>query len=129
MQYLADTVTLVRHFSKTGKIGKAAKRILEDADKGQHHIFISVISLVEILYLAEKHRIPLDLDKSLDNINRSQNYSLIDLTPEIVKLAASSACKELHDRLILSTAKYLGIPMLTSDQALKDLNEVPTIWQ
>lgn len=129
MQYLADTVTLVRHFSKAGKIGKAAKRVLEDADKGQHHIFISVISLVEILYLSEKHRIPVDLDKTLDSINYSQNDSVVDLTSEIVKLAASSACKELHDRLILSTAKYLGVSILTSDQAMKDLNEVPTIWQ
>jgi len=129
MQYLADTVTLIRHLSKTGKIGKAAKRILEDADKGQHHIFISVISLVEILYLSEKHRIPVDLNKTLNSINYSQNYSVVDLTPEIVKLAAASACKELHDRLILSTAKYLGVSILTSDQAMKDLNEVPTIWQ
>ena len=129
MQYLADTVTVVRHFSKTGKIGKAAKRILEDADNGKHHVFISVISLVEILYLSEKQRIPVNFDKTLDSINYSQNYSVVDLTPEIVKLAASSACKELHDRLILSTAKYLGVSILTSDQAMKDLNEVPTIWQ
>lgn len=129
MQYLTDTVTLVRHFSKTGKIGKAAKRILEDAEKGQNHIFISVISLVEILYLSEKHRIPLDLDKALDSINYSQNYSVVDLTPEIVKFAASSGCKELHDRLILSTAKYLGVSILTSDQTMKDLSEVPAIWQ
>jgi len=129
MQYLTDTVTLVRHLSKVGKIGKAARRILEDADKGHHQIFISVISLVEILYLAEKRRIAIALDEALDSINYSQNYSIVDLTPEIVKVAASSACKELHDRLILSTAKYLGVPILTSDQALRDLNEVPTIWQ
>lgn len=104
MQYLAHTVTLVRHLSKAGKLGKAAKRILDEADKGQHHIFISVISLVEILYLSEKHRIPVDLGKALDSINYSQNYSVVDLTPDIVKFAAASACKELHDRLILSTA-------------------------
>jgi len=59
----------------------------------------------------------------------SQNYSIDDLTPEIVKVAAASACHELHDRLILSTAKYLGVPILTSAQAIRDLNEVPTIWQ
>ncbi|MGH7595936.1 MAG: type II toxin-antitoxin system VapC family toxin [bacterium] len=129
MQYLADTVTLVRHLSKTGKIGKAAKRILEDTDKGHHHIFISVIALVEILYLSERQRIPIKLGETLNSISYSQNYSVVNLTPEIVKVAASSACKELHDRLILSIAKYLGVSILTSDQAMKDLNEVPTIWQ
>jgi len=129
MQYLADTVTLVRHLSKAGKIGKLAKRILEEADKGRHQIFISVISLVEVLYLSEKRRIPIKLDDVLDSITYSQNYSIIDLTPEIVKTASASACKELHDRLILATAKYLGVPILTSDQEITKLNEVPIIWQ
>lgn len=129
MQYLADTVALIRHLSKVGKIGKAAKRILEEADNGRHQIFISVISLVEILYLSEKQRIAINLDDTLDSINYSQNYSIVDLTPEIVKVASASACKELHDRLILSTAKYLGVPILTSDHEMEKLNEVPTIWQ
>lgn len=129
MQYLADTVTLIRHLSKTGKIGKAGKRILVDADKGHHQIFISVISLIEILYLSEKQRLAIKLHDTLDLINYSQNYSIVNLTPEIITVAASSACCELHDRLILSTAKYLGIPLLTSDHEIKRLNEVQTIWQ
>lgn len=129
MQYLADTVALIRHQSKVGKIGKAAKRILEEADQGRHHIFISVISLVEIMYLAEKQRIAINLDAAFDAINYSQNYSIVDLTPEIVKMASASGCKELRDRLILSTAKYLGAPIFTSDHEIEKLNEVPTIWQ
>lgn len=44
MKYLADTVTIIRHFSKTGKVGKNARSLLKGADKGQHHIFISVLS-------------------------------------------------------------------------------------
>lgn len=56
MEYLADTVTVIRHFSKTGKLGSKARVVLEEAEKGRHHIFISVISLVEIMYLAQKLR-------------------------------------------------------------------------
>jgi hypothetical protein len=29
MEYLADTVTIIRHFSGTGRIGRQAKSILE----------------------------------------------------------------------------------------------------
>jgi len=39
MTYLADTITVIRHFSETGKIGKKAKAILDAADQGKHHIY------------------------------------------------------------------------------------------
>jgi predicted nucleic acid-binding protein len=48
MEYAVDTVTIVRHFTNTGKPGRRAKDILEDAENGKHHIFVSIISLVEV---------------------------------------------------------------------------------
>ena len=38
MEYVADTVTIIRHFTNTGKLGEKSKIILEDAEKGKHHI-------------------------------------------------------------------------------------------
>ena len=61
MQYLADTVAIIRHFASVGKIGKAAKSILQDADNGKNKILISIISIVEILYLSERNRIPREI--------------------------------------------------------------------
>ena len=46
MEYIADTVVVIRHFSKTGRMGNNAGRILRDADSGLHTIGISIISLV-----------------------------------------------------------------------------------
>ena len=70
MQFLADTVAIVRHFSNVGKIGKAAKLILQDADSGKNTILISIISIVEILYLSERNKIGFIHNSSLD-----QTYS------------------------------------------------------
>ncbi len=53
MQYLVDTVGLVRHFTKNGRMGQKAGHIL----KNSSGLVVSVISLMEIMYLAEKHRI------------------------------------------------------------------------
>jgi len=50
MNYLADTVTIIRHFSKSGRIGRKASSILEIVEEGEHHLFLSTISLVEILF-------------------------------------------------------------------------------
>ena len=57
MEYLADTVAIIRHFSGTGRIGRAARLVLEGVEKGENNLFLSSVSLVEILYLAEKKRI------------------------------------------------------------------------
>ncbi len=129
MEYLADTVAILRHLAKTGKIGRRAKSILDSTEQGKHHIYISVISLVEIMFLSQKKRIKINLKEVIETINNSANYSIVDLTPQIVMLAESTHFPELHDRLILSTAKYLGIPMLTSDEKIQKMNDVKTIWK
>lgn len=129
MTYLADTVTVIRHFSGTGKIGKKTRMILEDVEQGKHHIFISVISIVEIMYLSEKKRIRIDMADTLRMINSSVNYSIVDLTSDIVVLAQNIKFPELHDRLIIATANYLKIPILTGDKRIRDeINMVESIW-
>ena len=61
MNYVIDTVTITRHFSGTGKIGSKANKIIKEAEEGIHTLFISVVSLFEIMYLAEKNRIKISL--------------------------------------------------------------------
>jgi len=128
MDYLADTVTVIRHFSGVGRIGKKARSILEGVEEGDHHLFLSTISLVEILYLSEKNRIRINLGETLDIINDSANYSIVDLTTEIVKSAEKIAFPDIFDRLILSTAKYFNAPILTSDRAIRTSGLVEAIW-
>ena len=128
MDYLADTVTVIRHFSGTGRIGKKARSILEGVEQGDHHLFLSTISLVEIIYLSEKKRIMINLGETLDIIDDSANYSVVDLTTEIVKFAEKVAFPEIFDRLIMSTAQYFNVPILTSDRAIRTSGLVEAIW-
>ncbi len=125
MQYLLDTVTVIRHFTESGKIGAKAKNILNSR---QHSFFISVISLIEILYLSEKKRIKINLTETINEIEKSSLYTIVDLTPDIVKTAEKLKFPELHDRLILSTAKWLGIPVLSSDKHFKKVKTIEVVW-
>ena len=126
MQYLLDTVTVVRHFSGSGKIGKKARKIL--ADSGNQFI-ISVVSLMEIMYLSEKNRIKISVAETLNKIESSSLYSTADLTPGILKMAESTAFGELHDRLILSTTKWLDIPIISSDEGFREIEGIQLIWK
>ena len=129
MEYLADTVTVIRHFARTGKVGNKAKVILSDAEEGRHRIFISVISLVEIMYLSQKMRININLAETLKIINSSENFMVVDLNSQIVLFAESIRFPELIDRLILATAKYLGVPLITPDEAIRKTGNIEAIWQ
>ncbi len=129
MQYLADTVAIIRHFANVGKIGKAAKLILQDADSGKNIILISIISIVEILYLSELNKIPLDFEDVRRKLLPLDNYRIVDLDFDIVETAKTVQGLELHDRLIVSTSLSLNVPILTSDQIIKDSGQVDVIWK
>jgi PIN domain nuclease of toxin-antitoxin system len=129
MNYLLDTVTLVRHFAEQGQIGKQAALILDGIEKNSADKFsISVVSLMEVMYLAEKKRIAIDLQQTLNLIQTSNYYTVVNLTPEILITAETIDFYDLHDRLILATAKWLDIPIISSDSLFPQVSGITVIW-
>ncbi|MEQ8190104.1 MAG: PIN domain-containing protein [Candidatus Eremiobacterota bacterium] len=128
MEYLADTVAVLRFLADTGKIGSKARKIFEETEKGEHIIWISIISIVEIMYLAEKNRIPVNLEDFIEKIKVNRNYKLIDLDLDIVRTANRLSGLELHDRLIVATAKYMDIPLITSDSIITNSGFIEILW-
>ncbi len=129
MQYLTDTVALVRHLRQHRRLGRKARQILQEADAGQHTIFISGITLMEILYLSEAQRITINLVDVITLMASSQNYVLVPIDADVVLAAATvDDIPELHDRILVGAAKYLQVPVLTSDQVIAQSGHVRTIW-
>jgi len=69
-----------------------------------------------------------NLEESLDMIQESANYSIVDLTPPIVRLAEKIKYPEIFDRLIISTAQHLDVPLITSDKGIRESGIIETIW-
>ncbi len=128
MQYLLDTVVMIRHFSGKGKIGREASRILNNIELGDDSIIVSIISIMEVMYLAEKHRISISLEDTFNNINSSSRYAVVDLSAEILRVAETIIYKELHDRLILATAKWLDIKVISSDNGFNNVKGIEVVW-
>ncbi len=129
MQYLIDTVTVVRHFGGKGKIGRTATQILDTIEERNDLLVISVVSLMEIMYLAEKHRININLSETIERIDTSSKYTVVNLIPEILQVAETVIFPELHDRLILATAKWLNVPIISSDEAFETISDIMVIWK
>jgi PIN domain nuclease of toxin-antitoxin system len=128
MEYIADTVAIIRHFARAGRMGNRAGQILRNADSGLNTIGISISSMVEILYLSEKNRIPLDFGNAKSRLRNADNYKVTDLDLDIVETSKTIQGLELHDRLIVATALFLNVTILTSDQMIKDADVVSVIW-
>ena len=129
MRYVVDTVALIRHFTNQGKIGKGASIILQELERSGDTLFVSVISLMEILYLAEKNRIDINLKETLSELKSSSCFTVVDLNTEILLVAENLRFSELHDRLILATAKWLDVPIISSDRKFKHIPDVQVIWK
>lgn len=129
MEYLADTVAIVRHLRGHLALGPQAAQILQDADVGRHHVYLSAITLMEVLYLSEAKKVNVRLDELIGRVSGSVNYEIVPVNADVVLAAAEvDDVPELHDRIIVGTAKWLGVPLLTGDEIIRKSSHVRTIW-
>ena len=133
MLYVTDTHPLV--FFSTGKkqrLGRNARRIFRQAERGQARIVIPVTVLEEILRLSEDGRIRLALPFSELLARYGQEsgpFFIQDYTPDILLQAASyPSIRDPFDRVIVATAATLGYPLITHDGFLHDEGFVPVVW-
>lgn len=129
MEYLADTVAIVRHLRSHPALGPQAAQILREADAGRHHVYIAAITLMEVLYLSEAKRVAVRLDELVERVSGSGNYEIVPINADVVLTAAEvDDVPELHDRIIVGTAKWLGVPILTGDGIMSKSSHVQIIW-
>jgi PIN domain nuclease of toxin-antitoxin system len=129
MRYLADTVAIVRYLRTHPALGKQAAKLLRSADQGDHHIYLSAISLMEVMYLSEAKRVDVRVDDLIELVSHSANYEIVPVGAEIVSVATGiDDVPDLHDRMIAASASWLGVPILTSDAVMSRSRHVNTIW-
>ncbi len=56
MEYLADTVAIVRHLRSHPALGVEASRVLQETDAGLHRVYISAISLMAVMIASSGFR-------------------------------------------------------------------------
>src|SRR4030042_5332265 len=125
MKFVTDTHALLWWFVDSPKISPKAIDIFEKCESGQNIIFIPSIVLAEALSIFEKKRIPFDFKKLLKRIEDSGNFVIIPLDYTILqKMIDLKDIPELHDKIIVSTSKYLDAPIITKDKTIQNLPHI-----
>lgn len=131
--YVTDTHALIWHLTTDARLSPAARAAFDDADNGQGVIWIPGVVLVEMVYLVEKARFPATLImQMLDLIDPpSENYPLVPLDAGVIRALQTidrNVVSDMPDRIVVASAKHLGLPLLSKDSAFAAVPELLVVW-
>ncbi len=133
MYYITDTHPLVWSFSAPQRLSVNAKDVFEQALHGQHTIFVPAVVLAELTLLADRQRVPAtsdDLIQALTSLRNASNYLFLPLQPATVIASHTlSQVPDIFDRLIITEARQLKVPVITCDTTIIDSGLVDVIWE
>jgi len=129
---VADTHAVVWYLAEDARLSQSAKKVFEVSAQNGEQIAISAISLVEIVYLVEKGRIPAGRFTQLMKALNEPDSLLIDvaLTPTIARTLSKVSREQvpdMPDRIIAATALNLRVPVISRDGKIS-LSDITTIW-
>lgn len=129
---VADTHAALWHLLNSPRLSANACAALDEATQGGDPIYVASISLVEVVYLVEKGRLP---ELALERLNNALADPASGFVTAPLDLAVAQALRriprevvpDMPDRIIAATALRLGLPLVTRDPDIQK-TEVKTIW-
>ena len=125
---VVDTHAIIWYLLDSPRLSDNALQAIDLADK----VYLSAVSLVEIVYLQEKGRIAQEalqrLVQALTDTNSNWKVVALDLDIALsLSQIERQAVPEMPDRIISATALYLNIPLVTRDTRIT-ASIIQTIW-
>lgn len=132
VRVLADTHALLWYLFDPDKLTPSGRAAMDQALAAGFPLLVSAISLVEIVYLEEKHRIGAGSVQRIRDVCLLDNPS-IEVVPVDDDIAycldrvPRSEVPDMPDRIIAATALFLGIPLVTRDGKIRgaDVQTIP----
>lgn len=133
MAIVVDTHAVIWYLIEPERLSQVALDALEGAIASEEPVYISAISLIEICYLIEKHRIASDLLQRIQVVFNEPDPSLVVVPIDLaISLAVQNIDRDIvpdmPDRIIAATALYLNLPLVTRDRKIQAEQSIVTIW-
>jgi PIN domain nuclease of toxin-antitoxin system len=131
--YVTDTHLLVFWSgNRKRRLGRRARRILQETELGKHSIIVPVVVLEEINRVVEKNLVHLAVPFRCwaQALERFPNFQVQAYTLEVLLESVSLvAIRDPDDRAIVGTARHLRCPLITADETIQDGDWVDTVWE
>lgn len=132
IEYVIDTHAVIWYLYQDNRLTSVALAAIDQARQTGRMVGLSSISLIEIIYLVEKKKIPStafeDLVKELDSSGTVLHEMPLDRQiTQVVRNIPRVAIPDMPDRIIAATALHLGVPLISRDAKIQ-ISQVMTIW-
>jgi PIN domain nuclease of toxin-antitoxin system len=129
---IADTHALIWYLLDSPRLSDTASAQFEACRTSGVRVGVASISIVEIVYLVDKGRIPAQTIPLLQE-GLGRQPSLLEIVPltQSIAMAVRQVPREqvsdLPDRVIAATALYLAVPLISRDRRIQ-LPDLTTVW-
>ena len=129
---VADTHAALWYLFGDPRLSVTAKNFIDQTAVRRRTVQLAPISLVEVIYLIEKNRLPASAYSDLRGALSNPNHVLKEapFTAEVVEAmhqVSRDSVPDMPDRIIAATAVYLGVPVISRDSRIRASN-IQTIW-
>lgn len=76
----------------------------------------------------EDGKIELDFENLLERLELSSNFVPASFNFHVMRLLPEIRLKELHDRIIIATARTLNAQLITKDRGIRESGMVDGVW-
>jgi PIN domain nuclease of toxin-antitoxin system len=126
--FVADTHSFLWYLSDSPKLSNNARKIFDIADRGKVVIVLPAIVVLECLDVIEKKKVGIKFVNILSKISQASNFTLADVNWGLVlETEKVKGLKDLHDRIIIATARIFDAPIISRDKVIKR-HYSKTIW-
>jgi len=123
--YVIDTHVLIWYFTGSKRLKPTLKDKIDDIRNRNGRLLVPTIVLAEALAIAEKGKVEFDFTEMQRVIHEEPEFEVVSFTPEIFQMVVQvHNIPELHDRIIVATARFYGAGILTKDHEILESGEV-----
>ena len=122
--YVLDTHVLIWYFTGSKRLKTGIKEKIDEVRNKGDHLLVPTIVLAEALAIAEKGKIKFDFKEMYQLIRNKEEFEIVGFGSEILEKAMKIKIPEIHDRIIVATAKFYRAGILTKDKVMLESGEV-----